>query len=92
MCLCVTYMYHQQIRKFSTLQTLTYDQLRQNIVKFNDLGKVFVSGHLNGRTSADTDYFIFDKYLDRNSLLGNAFDIPTRVNKDSILDYNGRHN
>ena len=67
-----------------------YDQLEQDIVKFNDLGKVFVSGDLNGRTCDDIDYFEFDKYLDQNSLLGNTFDIPTRVNKYHTLDFNGR--
>ena len=67
-----------------------YDQLEQDIIKYNDQGKVFVSGDLNGRTATEKDFFDFDKYLDQNVLDTNSFDIPSRANQDIILDYNGR--
>ena len=68
-----------------------YEQLETHIIKYNDLGKVFVTGDLNCRTSDELDYFIFDKYLDQNLTFMNNHEIPVRVNQDRILDYNGRH-
>ena len=67
-----------------------YDQLEQDIIKYNDQGKVFVFGDLNARTATEKDFFDFDKYLDQNVLYANSFDIPSRANQDIILDYNGR--
>ena len=89
--MCNIYVPPTDSKVFNSSNIDLYDQLEQDIIKFNDLGKVFVSGDLNGRTSNDIDYFEFDKYLDQNSTFWNTFDIPTRVNKDRILDYNGRH-
>ena len=89
--MCNIYVPPTDSKVFNSSNIDLYDQLEQDIIKFNDLGKVFVYGDLNGRTSNDIDYFEFDKYLDQNSTFWNTFDIPTRVNKDRILDYNGRH-
>ena len=85
--ICNIYVPSTDTKVFNSSNTDLYDQLEQDIIKFNDLGKVFVFGDSNGRTSNDIDYFKFDKYFDQNS----TFDIPIRVNKDHILDYNGRH-
>ena len=89
--MCNIYVPPTDSKVFNSTNIDLYDQLEQDIIQFNDLGKVFVSGDLNGRTSNDIDYFEFDKYLDQNELFGHSFDIPVRVNQDRIIDYNGRH-
>ena len=66
-----------------------YDQLETHMIKYNELGKVYATGDLICRTSDALDYFVFDKYLDQNFMHINTFDIPVRINKDRILDYNG---
>ena len=43
-----------------------YDQLETGIIKYNYLGKVFVSDDFNSRTSDSVDYIVYDKYLDHN--------------------------
>ena len=68
-----------------------YDQLETDIVKYNELGKVYVTGDMNCRTADALDYFIFDKYLDQQFSNINILDIPVRINKDRILDYKGRY-
>ena len=68
-----------------------YEQLETHIIKYNDIGKVFVMGDVNCRTSDGLDYFVFDKYIDQNLTFMNNCEIPVRVNQDRILDYNGRY-
>ena len=68
-----------------------YEQLGTHIIKYNDIGKVFVMGDVNCRTSDGLDYFVFDKYIDQNLTFMNNCEIPVRVNQDRILDYNGRY-
>ena len=63
-----------------------YDQLEARIIKFNNLGKVFVTGDFNSRTSDSIDYIIFDKYLDDNLQFMNSADIPFCTSKDRITD------
>ena len=68
-----------------------YEQLETHIIKYNDIGIVFVMGDVNCRTSDGLDYFVFDKYIDQNLTFMNNCEIPVRVNQDRILDYNGRY-
>ena len=69
-----------------------YDSLEQHIIRYNNLGKVFVCGDLNGRTADAADYFEFDKFLDYDSLFNNInSDIPPRSNKDRVIDYYGQY-
>ena len=58
-------------------------------MKYNNLGKVLVSGDLNSRTSDSCDYFEYDKYLDESLFMLNTSSIPIRVNKDRIIDHYG---
>ena len=62
-----------------------HEQLDSHIIRYNELGKVYVRGNLNCRTSDGLDYFIFDKYLDQNLTFMNTCEIPVRVN------HNGRY-
>ena len=66
-----------------------YDQIETGIIRYNNIGKVFVTGDLNGRTSDSIDYLIFDKYLDQNVQFLNSVDIPLRKSRDCITDFNG---
>ena len=68
-----------------------YDQLEQDIIKNNDLGKIYVSCDLNAHTSTAVDYFEYDKFLDQNLIFYNKVDVPSRANKDRVLDYYGRY-
>ena len=61
-----------------------YDLLEAGIIKCNNLGKVFVTGDFNSRTSDSIDYLIFVKYLDDNLQFMNCADIPFRTSKDRI--------
>lgn len=67
-----------------------FEQIELDIIKYTDLGKVFVTGDLNSRTSDFPDCIEFDKYLDENLTFVNTRDIPIRVNKDHVIDYYGR--
>jgi hypothetical protein len=60
------------------------------ISKYNDLGKVVFSGDLNSRTSDFPDFITLDKYLDRDFVSLNNYDIPVRMSSDHIIDSHGR--
>ena len=64
-------------------------EIETGIIKYNNLGKVFVTGYFNSRTSDSIDYSIFDKYLDQNLQFLNSVDIPLRKSQDRITNYNG---
>lgn len=77
----------------NVLQTHDFDffeNLELDIVKYNDLGKVYVTGDLNSRTADLLDYLIFDKYIDQNVSFVHEVQIPDRVNQDRTVDNNGR--
>ena len=88
--MCNIYVPPTDSKVFNSTNIDLYDMLEQDIIHFNNLGKVFVSGDLNGRTSNDLDYFEFDKYLDHNTFFEHSFNVPMRVNQDRIIDYNGQ--
>ena len=87
MFIYVIFMYH--LTNSSNIDM--YDNLEKHIIKYNDLGKVFVCGDLNGRTAEAADYFEYDKFLDQDLLFINTSNIPSRCNKDRVLDYYGRY-
>lgn len=89
--ICHVYIPPSDSRVSSSSNTDLYDQLEQDIIKYNDLGKIFVSGDLNAHTSTAVDYFEYDKFLDQNLIFYNKVDIPSRANKDRVLDYYGRY-
>ena len=87
MFLYVILMFHLTSQKYFSLLILIY---LKTIIKYNDLGKIYITGDFNSRTSDSVDDFEIDKYLDQNIAVVNTPDIPTRVNKDRVIDYNGR--
>ena len=66
-----------------------FEILEQNIAKYQNLGKTFVSGDFNAHTGQcieSTDYLTYDCHLN-NGLDNNAnINIPVRVSKDTVLD------
>ena len=87
--ICHVYIPPSDSRVSSSSNIDLYDQLEQDIIKYNDLGKINVSGNLNAHTSTAVDYFVYDRFLDQNLIFYNKVDIPSRANKDRVLDYYG---
>ena len=70
-----------------------FEILEQQIAKYKTLGKVFITGDMNSRTGQytdSTDFLIFDRYLNAGLNNNENFDIPSRSNKDTVIDNNGR--
>ena len=86
---CHLYIPPNNSKIFTTSEIDLFEQLELGIVKYNNLGKVFVSGDLNSRTSDSLDYFEHDKYLDQSLFILNTCSIPIRTNKDRIIDHYG---
>lgn len=89
--ICHIYVPPNDSRVSSSSNIDLYDQLEQDIIKYNNLGKIYISGDLNAHTSTSSDYFEYDKFLDQNLIFLNTLDIPQRANSDRILDYYGRY-
>ena len=88
--ICHSYIPPNISRVFSSTDFDFFEQIEIAIVKYNDIGKVFVSGDFNSRTSDSLDYFDFDKYLDEPLFdMLNTCHIPIRNNMDRIIDHNG---
>ena len=87
--ICHTYIPPNVSKVFYSSIIDLFEQLELGIVKYNNMGKVYVSGDLNSRTSHSLDYFEFDKYLDQNLPVLNTCDKPVRVNKDRVIDHYG---
>ena len=88
--ICHTYIPPNISRVFSSTDFDFFEQIEIDIVKYNGMGKVFVSGDFNSHTSDSLDYFDSDKYLDESLFdMLNACDILIRNNMDRIIDHNG---
>jgi exonuclease III len=67
-----------------------HEKLEADIMKYENLGKVYVTGDMNCRTSNEQDFLSFDKYLDQNLPFVDKQNIPLRQNYDKVIDSNGR--
>ena len=68
-----------------------YELLETDIVKYQLLGKVLVTGDFNGRTGSGSDFILYDRYIEAGldeSL--RLTDIPVRCNKDHVTDSYGK--
>ena len=62
-----------------------FEITEQGIARYKNLGKLYVTGDLNSRTSNGLDFLDFDKYLeDEDDFI--ADEILLRVNKDHVID------
>lgn len=67
-----------------------YELIESGVEKYQSLGKVIVTGDLNGRTSKEIDYIIPDHYINPGlESVPNANQI-IRKNMDQILDTQGK--
>ena len=53
---------------------------------YSNKGKVFITGNMNRRTSNLSDILDFDRYIENNDLFLDMSHIPSRSNKDKVLD------
>ena len=66
-----------------------FEQLELDITKYKQLGKVYLTGDFNSRTSSESNCLDFDQYLDEEDSFINDFVLQPRVNKDHVLDAHG---
>ena len=73
-------------------ETDFFEQLEHGISLYTNLGKVFITGDLNCRTSNLSHILDFDEYLDDEDDCQMSFQtsIPPRVNRDHVVDASGR--
>ena len=87
------FIYHTYIppnisRVFSSADFDFFEEIEIDTMKYKHMGKVFVSGDFNSRTSDSLDYLDFDKYLDEPLVMLITWNIPIRNNMDRIIDHN----
>ena len=86
--ICHTYVPPSASKVFQSSNTDIFEKLELGIIKYNELGQVFISGDLNSRTADSLDFFEFDKYLDQNLAVVNTRDIPTRASTFTRINGN----
>ena len=68
-----------------------FELLENDIAKYQNSGKVIVSGDFNGRTGCYCDFILYDQYIEVGLHDSIRYkDIPTRVNRDHMTDTYGR--
>ena len=76
-------------------KVLNYDEdhfeiIEQGITRYKHLGKLYVIGDFNSRTSTEPDYLDYEKYLEDEDDLTNICDFRFRSSKDHVLDAHGK--
>ena len=49
---------------FNSQDVDIFECLEQGVINYKNLGKLYITGDFNSRTSTDPDHLDFDKYLD----------------------------
>ena len=88
--ICCVYIPPSDSIIFRTADFNYWDEIEKGIELYSNLGKVFITGDMNGRISSLSDLLDFDKYLENDDLFIDISQIHPRSNKDSILDSHGR--
>ena len=88
--ICSSYIKPRDSRVLLAEDIDMFEQIESGVEKYKMLGKVFITGDLNSRTSNEPDFLIFDNYLDNNVELELNNNIMQRVSKDKILDDHGK--
>ena len=58
--LCHIYMPPNDSNVFRSSQIDFFEQLELSIVKYSNMGKIFITGDMNSRTSNSPDFFFFN--------------------------------
>jgi hypothetical protein len=72
---------------------IVFEEIEKGIEKYSKLGKVYVIGDFNSRTSDLNDILEYDRYLDvdyDDALMVEINNIPIRLNHDNCIDNNGK--
>ena len=88
--ICITYIPPSGSKVLRSNDIDIFEQLELDITKYKQLGKVYLTGDFNSRTSSESDCLDFDQYLDEEDSFINDFVLQPRVNKDHVLDAHGR--
>ena len=88
--ICSSYIKPRDSRVILTQDVDMFEQIESDVEKYKLLGKVFITGDLNSRTSNESDFLDFDNYLDNNAELELNDQNTQRVNMDKILDDHGK--
>lgn len=90
--ICHTYIPPPSSKVINYEETDFFEQLEHGISLYKNLGKIFITGDLNCRTSNLSDILDFDEYLDDEDDCEMSFQtsIPPRVNRDHVIDASGR--
>lgn len=67
------------------------ENIELDILKYKELGKIYISGDFDSRTANISDCFECDKYLYENIYFVEGDVIPARANRDSCNRLQGRH-
>lgn len=88
--ICITYIPPSGSKVLKSQDVDLFEQLELGVTKYKHLGKVFITGDFNSRTSSESDCLDFDKYLDDEDIFLNDIVLQPRVNSDHVLDTHGR--
>lgn len=87
--LCIVYISPRNSNLLIPYDEDTFEIIENSIEKYSNDGIVMVTGDLNSRTATETDYIIFDRFLDNQILFPSPCDIDRAYN-DVVLDANGK--
>ena len=68
-----------------------FELLEANVVKYQNLGKVFICRDLNARAGCEPGYIVFDHCIEAGLKINiESADISYRKNKDHVIDFYGK--
>ena len=69
-----------------------HEILEQGVLRYQNLGKLYISGDFNGRSATDADLLAYDKYIDDEAFSDfiDRDSLTKRVNQDNVIDSYGR--
>jgi hypothetical protein len=88
--LCCTYITPNSSTVINTDNFSFFDEIESGLEKYKLLGKCFILGDLNSRTSNQSEILSYDNYIDQENGLSCNVEIPPRVSKDKLIDSLGR--
>ncbi|MES9880358.1 MAG: reverse transcriptase family protein [Sedimenticola sp.] len=89
--MCHVYVPPSGSRVLDHAEVEYFDEIESGIEQYTHLGKIFITGDMNSRTSNIYEVLDFDRYLDdENQEIADTCYIPPRVNKDHMIDTKGR--
>lgn len=88
--ICTTYIPPAGSKVLNSHDIDIFEELELDVARYKQLGKVFLTGDFNGRTSVESDCLDFDRYLDDEDIFLNDILLQPRVNSDHVIDAHGR--